>query len=258
MKWFEQNNRKTLLGQLLLDKKLISQEQLAQAIELQQKTGQRLGDAIASLQLISRMQLDDVLRRQRRLRMAASVAAALMGPVPVLAAEAAAAPVAPTVITQSTQTPQRVGGLKVLSEKELSETVGQGALDDALGDLLSLINNKFGYTPAVQKALENQNEVVKKPTSGLKVLGDLGKLLNPVLMMLSSDMTIKDVVYSPEGSKTVINKDGSITLSLPSTIGEIRFDNIRVRGNTTGPSFGSIAIRDIDMRGTTVTVSARR
>lgn len=43
MKWFEQNNRKTLLGQLLLDKKLISQEQLAQAIELQQKTGQRLG-----------------------------------------------------------------------------------------------------------------------------------------------------------------------------------------------------------------------
>lgn len=109
------------------------------------------------------MQLDDVLRRQRRLRMAASVAAALMGPVPVLAAEAAAAPVAPTVITQSTQTPQRVGGLKVLSEKELSETVGQGALDDALGDLLSLINNKFGYTPAVQKHSKTRMKWSKNP-----------------------------------------------------------------------------------------------
>ncbi len=258
MKWFEQNNRKTLLGQLLIDKNLISEEQLAQAIELQKKTGQRLGDVITGLHLISRKQVDAVLRRQRKLRLAASVATALLGPIPALAAEAAAAPVAPPVITQSTQTPQKTGGLRVLSEKELSETVGQGVLEDTLGDLLGLINNKFGYTPAVQRSLDQQMDVVKKPGSGLKVLGDLAKIMNPVLMMLSSDMSIKDVVYSPEGSSTVINKDGSITLSLPSTIGEIRFDNIRVRGNGNNASFGSIAIRDIDMRCTTVTVRAAR
>jgi hypothetical protein len=52
----------------------------------------------------------------------------------------------------------------------------------------------------------------------------------------------------------VVNKDGSVTLRLPSTIGEIRFDNIRVGKATSGPSFGSISLHDIDLRGTTITV----
>jgi hypothetical protein len=143
-----------------------------------------------------------------------------------------------------------------MSEQELSETTGQGVLEDTLGDLLGVMNNKFSYNSAVQASLDRQMEVLKKPDSGLKTLGTVAKLMNPLLMMFSYDFSIKDVVYQ-EGSAPVVNKDGSITLSLPSTIGQIRFDNIRVRGNTSGPSFGSIAINDIDMRGTTLTIKAR-
>ena len=48
-------------------------------------------------------------------------------------------------------------------------------------------------------------------------------------------------------------KDGSLTLSLPTSIGEIAFNNIRVKG-TEGSSFGSISIKGIDLTGTTITL----
>jgi hypothetical protein len=54
----------------------------------------------------------------------------------------------------------------------------------------------------------------------------------------------------------VLGKDGSVTLRLPSTIGEISFHNIRV-GGSLGPSFGDIDIHDIDLRGTTISVRPR-
>ena len=240
---------------MLVNKKLISQEQLDWAIEQQKKTGQRLGDVVTELNLISRNQVDAVLRKQRAMRLAASVVTALLGPIPVYAS-AATAPVAP-MATQSAHNTQKAGGLRVMSDKEMSETTGQGVLEDTLGDLMSVMNNKFSYNNAVQASLDQQLGIAKKSDSGLKTLGTMAKLMNPLLMMFSYDFSIKDVVYSTEGSAPVINKDGSITLSMPSTIGQIRFDNIRVRGNTTGPTFGSIAINDIDMRGTTLTIKAR-
>ena len=255
MEWAKKSNKKTLLGQLLVNKKLISQEQLDWAIEQQKKTGQRLGDVVTELNLISRNQVDAVLRKQRAMRLAASVVTALLGPIPVYAS-AATAPVAP-MATQSAHNTQKAGGLRVMSDKEMSETTGQGVLEDTLGDLMSVMNNKFSYNNAVQASLDQQLGIAKKSDSGLKTLGTMAKLMNPLLMMFSYDFSIKDVVYSTEGSAPVINKDGSITLSMPSTIGQIRFDNIRVRGNTTGPTFGSIAINDIDMRGTTLTIKAR-
>ena len=254
MEWAKESNRKTLLGQLLVDKKLISQEQLDWAIEQQKRTGQRLGDVVTELNLISRNQVDAVLRKQRTMRLAASVVTALLGPIPVYAS-AATAPVAP-IATQSAHNTHKAGGLRVMSDKEMSETTGQGVLEDTLGDLMSVMNNKFSYSTAVQASLDQQLGIAKKSDSGLKTLGTLAKLMNPLLMMFSYDYSIKDVVYQ-EGTAPIINKDGSITLSLPSTIGQIRFDNIRVRGNTTGPTFGSIAINDIDMRGTTLTIKAR-
>jgi len=64
---------------------------------------------------------------------------------------------------------------------------------------------------------------------------------------------VSDVVYDTANSQATMNKDGSVTLRLPSTIGEIRFENIRV-GSQPGPTFGSVEIHDIDLRGTTISV----
>ena len=252
MGWINDSQQKSRLGQLLIDRKLISEEQLAKAIAHQRKTGQRLGDVFAEWNLISRRQIDSIMRKQRSLRLTASIAAALLAPIQVYAT-VASAPVAP-ITAQVSSTAQKQGGMRLLSEKELSETAGQGILDEAMGDWLNL-NQHFSYNLATQNALGHQLDLLQKPTSGLKVLGDLAKLMNPFLMLLDSKMTIKDVVYDPGTAASVLNKDGSITLSLPSSIGQISFENIRVRGST-GPSFGSIAINGIDLRGTTVTVKA--
>jgi hypothetical protein len=46
MGWLSSNQNKSMLGQLLVKQKLITEEQLASAIELQRKTGQRLGDIL--------------------------------------------------------------------------------------------------------------------------------------------------------------------------------------------------------------------
>jgi hypothetical protein len=60
------------------------------------------------------------------------------------------------------------------------------------------------------------------------VLGELAQVFNPLAMMLSADTTVRDVTYDAANSHAVVNKDGSITLRMPSTIGEISFRNIRV------------------------------
>ena len=66
------------------------------------------------------------------------------------------------------------------------------------------------------------------------------KLMNPLLLAFDADTTMKNVVYDADSAKPVLNADGSITLRLPSTIGEIAINNIRVRGSDpSGPSFGS-------------------
>ena len=89
--------------------------------------------------------------------------------------------------------------------------------------------------------------------NGVAILGDVARLLNPVLEVLEAQTTMKDVVYDPANAAAVINKDGSITLRMPSSIGELSFQNIRVKGSDR-PSFGSIFIRGIDLTGTTVTL----
>jgi hypothetical protein len=95
--------------------------------------------------------------------------------------------------------------------------------------------------------------------NGVEVIGDLAKLVNPVLGVLDSDVSVHNVVYAPSRAATTINPDGSLTLNLPTTIGEINFNNIRVRGaSADGPTFGSISIRGIDLTGTVITLALKR
>ncbi|MYM32122.1 hypothetical protein SAMN05192549_10519 [Duganella sacchari] len=230
MGWLSSNQNKSMLGQLLVKQKLITEEQLASAIELQRKTGQRLGDIFAELNLITQENIDHALRKQRRLRMAAAIAASLLAPLETYAATAlpaVAAASAPVMLGR-----EKERALQALTEEELGETSAQGLSDD-------LVN-------AVKQAKGN----------GVAVIGEMSKLLNPVLGFLEADTSMKNVVYDPSKAAATVNKDGSLTLSLPSSIGEIAFNNIRVKG-TEGSSFGSISIKGIDLTGTSITLGFR-
>ena len=54
------------LGQILLKKNLATQEQIDMAVELQSRTGGRLGDCLVSLEVISEEQLNGILNRAPR------------------------------------------------------------------------------------------------------------------------------------------------------------------------------------------------
>jgi hypothetical protein len=220
MGWLSSNQNKSMLGQLLVRQKLITEEQLASAIELQRRTGQRLGDIFAELNLITQQNIEDALRKQRRLRMAAAIATSLLAPLETYAAQAMPIAAASAPATRA---------LRALSEEELGDTSAQGLSDDLV------------------------NAVKQAKGSGVGVVGEMSKLLNPVLGFLEADTTMKNVVYDPSKAAATINKDGTLTLSLPSSIGEIAFNNIRIKG-TEGSSFGSISIKGIDLTGTSITL----
>jgi len=253
MDWLRQNQKKSQLGQLLIKKKLISEDQLNRAIDHQKTTGQRLGDILTEWNLVTARQIDGMLRKQRNVRRIATIVTAFWAPIQVYAASVAPVPV---VQTQTTTTQQKQSSsLRMLNEEELSEIAGQGVLDETLRNWLNLngsaninaatIMNQ-GFTAASLTDMNRQK-------SGLQMLGNLVTLMNPLLGLLSAETTVKDVVYNPASTASIVNPDGSITLSLPSSIGEISFNNIRVMGST-GPSLGSIDIKAINLAGTTVTI----
>ena len=253
--WMTRSTNRSRLGQILIEKKLISQEQLDAAIRAQEQSGRRLGEILADMKLITQAQVRGAVRRQRSLRMAAALATALLGPLHAYAA-VAAAPAAGVARSVGEREGEREfgRGLRALSDAELGEVTAQGRNDDALRDqarqaelrliALGAQGGQQGLQAAVQHAL---------PNDGVRVLGELATVFNPLALLLSADTTVRDVSYDPANSHATVNKDGSITLRLPSTIGEISFRNIRV-GSHPGPTFGSIEIHDIDLRGTTISV----
>lgn len=252
--WMTRSTNRSRLGQILIEKKLISQEQLDAAIRAQAQSGRRLGEILADMKLITQAQVRGAVRRQRSLRMAAALATALLGPLHAYAA-VAAAPAAAVSTRVSGESGREFGrGMRTLSDEELGEVTAQGRNDDALRDqarqaelrliALAAQGGQQGLQAAVQHAL---------PNDGVRVLGELAAVFNPLALLLSADTTVRNVSYDPANSHATVNKDGSITLRLPSTIGEISFRNIRV-GSHPGPTFGSIEIHDIDLRGTTISV----
>jgi hypothetical protein len=156
--------------------------------------------------------------------------------------------------------------LRELSDEELGEIMGQGwtsgRRDDELRDQARQAELRLGalsgQAQARQADLLHAAQALQHalPDGGVRVLGELAQVFNPLAMLLSADTIMSGVSYDAANSHAVINKDGSITLRMPSTIGEISFRNIRV-GSAPGPSFGSVEIRDIDLRGTTVSVKPR-
>jgi hypothetical protein len=254
MDWMKQKREKSQLGQILLGKKLISEAQLDAAIREQGRSGRKLGEILADMKLITEAQVRGAIRRQRNLRMAAALATALLGPLHAYAAVTAA----PAAAVSTRAFGER--SLRELSDEELGEIMAQGRRDDEPGDALrdharqaELRLSALAGQAGAQAAHKVQHTL---PDGGVRVLGELAQVFNPLGMLLSADTTVADVRYDAANSHAVVNKDGSITLRLPSTIGEISFRNIRV-GSGPGPSFGSVEIRDIDLRGTTISVKPR-
>lgn len=79
-------------------------------------------------------------------------------------------------------------------------------------------------------------------------------LLAPLLSWLESDLSVRGVVFDPARSSATVHEDGSVSLRLPSAVGEVTFARLRVAGDTDGARFGDLALRGIDFGSTSVTL----
>ncbi|MBK7005443.1 MAG: hypothetical protein IPH37_10010, partial [Burkholderiales bacterium] len=81
METFAHTEQKSRLGQILVSKKLISNEQLSQAMTRQANTGERLGDILTQWNVVTQRHIESALKTQRRLRLVASLVTATMTPM---------------------------------------------------------------------------------------------------------------------------------------------------------------------------------
>lgn len=213
------NNQKSRLGQLLIDKGLISSAQLDSAIKLQLTSHKRLGEILIEQGLVTERQLSKALKKQSNLRLTATLVAALLSPFQMASADIQRQQ-APSIASQQ-HLPR---GMQALSDDEMSSVSAQG-LNEALQGIFAQASAGDGVGTAEQ----------------------LAKLVLPVLSSLEAETSMHDVQYDTSKLTSVVNADGSVNVRLPSSIGELRFDNVRVAGANPGQSFGSVVLQDIDL-----------
>ncbi|NQD92050.1 hypothetical protein HP532_05215 [Pseudomonas sp. CrR25] len=125
--------------------------------------------------------------------------------------------------------------LQPLSDQEMSTISAQG-LDDALQGLFMRVESG----------------------DGLGTISQLAKLVMPVLDSLEAETSLKDVRYDTDRLSSALNPDGSVNVRLPSSIGELRFDNVRVVGAAREQSFGNLSLHDIDLSHASLKITLHR
>lgn len=81
------NQQHSRLGQILINKGLISAAQLDAAIQAQLSNHKRLGETLIEQGLLSERQLKKALKKQTNLRLAATLVAALLSPFQMASAD---------------------------------------------------------------------------------------------------------------------------------------------------------------------------
>ena len=85
----------------------------------------------------------------------------------------------------------------------------------------------------------------------------LSSWLPPILDILEAQTSLHDIRYDTDQLSTSLNADGSLNVRLPSSIGEVRFDDIRVAGAPSSRSFGCISLQNIDLSGSSLKIQLR-
>ncbi|ERI49881.1 hypothetical protein N878_10420 [Pseudomonas sp. EGD-AK9] len=223
------NHAHSRLGQILINKGLITPAQLDAAIKVQLVSHKRLGEVLIEQGLLTQKQLSKALKKQSNLRLAATLVAALMSPFQMASADIQRLQPPSSISRQET-----AQGMQALSDTEMSAVSAQG-LDDALQGLL--LRAESG--------------------DGLGTVKQLAKLVMPALDNLDAETGLRDVQYDTSKLRSTLNDDGSFNVNLPSSIGELRFDNIRVKDAPAGQSFGSLSLHNIDLSQASLKISLR-
>ena len=218
----EEAYQKSRLGRILCDQGYVSESELDKAIREQQSNGKRLGEVLVDTGIVSRWQLRRALSRQTRLRFAASLAVALLNPIQLAHGDAA---------TANFDSPH-------------------DGLDDWEHDESSSLSEPL--LPEQKLARSKVEENLAHDEVSIRVAGQLVKMVMPLLNQLEAGYHTpegerkNDITYDVDNAKAEIHPDGRIRLSIPSSVGVLRFDNIRLSG-ASSYNGGAISLSEVDL-----------
>lgn len=185
------NQQHSRLGQILINKGLISAAQLDAAIQAQLSNHKRLGETLIEQGLLSERQLKKALKKQTNLRLAATLVAALLSPFQMASADIQR--MQPPAAMSRQELPKN---LRPLTDVEMSNVNAQG-LNESLEGLF----------------------LKAEGGDGLAAVKQLAKLVMPMLDSLEAETSMSDVRYETGKTQSTLNPDGSVNLRLPSSIG---------------------------------------
>lgn len=156
MDWLKQNDRKLLLGQMLVRENLISKSQLARVMEQQKKTGQRLGDVVYELDMVPRRMIDAVQRKQRLMRVVVTIVAILLYPIVIPGhTSRSLEPVATIAVKTRVHATPRHKSARKLPQQSFYDLSGAAAIKGLEVVELDAKNSLDLWTNAVQRPQAN-------------------------------------------------------------------------------------------------------
>jgi hypothetical protein len=243
---------KSRLGRLLINRGYITEEQLDEALKLQASKNMMLGEVLIAEGWISAKDLQRTLKHQSRYRYTAAfvaLATAPFQPMLAVAATPMGVPVMNNKVEISSVEMGKFGGMQMLDDDELSgvnaqgfgggipgmsKAIGFGQNGDIAGGQMHKFNDEDFDEPKDEQIAYELADTV------LTVAG-----LGPISNFIQADISIEGVKYQEGRSQIEILEGGKMKFYMPTEIERISMENIRVKGNDSGPTFGNIYISDI-------------
>lgn len=243
---------KSRLGRLLINRGYITETQLDEALKLQSSQNIMLGEVLISQGLITAKDLKRTLKHQSRYRYTAAfvaLAAAPFQPMLAVAASPMGLPIVNNKVEISSAEMGKFSGMQMLDDEELSGVNAQG-FGGSIPGMSTAIN--FGQNADVAGGqMHKYNDEDFEEPKDEQIAYELADTvltvagLGPISNFIEADITIEGLKYQEGRAQIEILEGGKMKFYMPTEIERISMENIRVKGNTSGATFGDIYISDI-------------
>ncbi len=244
--------QKSRIGRVLVNRGYISEIQLAEALVIQAERGCLLGEVLVEREWIRQKDLDRALRHQKNYRFATAAVTLVVAPLQPMFALAASPSAMPLNnnhrIELSAKQLGSLGGLQALDDEELSGVSAQGFFP-GMAPGLSFGQNADGVAAGMFHKYDDDGEYEEPEDQ--QIAGELADTvltvagLGPISNLIEADVKIEGLEYHTDKPMMEMLDGGKMKFYMPKSIDRISMEDIRVKGNTSGPTLGSIYMSDI-------------
>tara|TARA_B100000446_G_C10497396_1_gene321831 strand:+ start:362 stop:1159 length:798 start_codon:yes stop_codon:yes gene_type:complete len=243
---------KSRLGRLLVNRGYITEDQLDEALRLQASKSLMLGEVLLSQGWITEKDLKRTLKHQSRYRYTAAfiaLAAAPFQPMLAVAATPMGIPVVNNKVEISAADMGKFSGMQMMDDEEMSGVNAQGFGGSIPGISTGISFGKNGDVAGgfMHKYNDDDYEEPKDEQIAYEITDTVLTMagLGPISNLIEADISIEGLKHKEGRAQIEILEGGKMKFYMPTEIERISMENIRVKGNTSGATFGSIYISDV-------------